>query len=85
MILFIVIPIINYSSTLDSIYVVIYSGYNYIVKTITEIINLIMQAIVPSLGNAINKESKEDSYQIFEEQNSLFAFFAMFFSVCVLL
>ncbi len=71
------------SSTLDSIYVVIYSGYNYIVKTITEIINLIMQAIVPSLGNAINKESKEDSYQIFEEQNSLFAFFAMFFSVCV--
>lgn len=73
------------STFLNSYFVVVYSGYNYIITVLNEIMNIITESVVPSLGNAINKESTEKSYEIFEEQNSLFAFFAMLFSSCTII
>lgn len=71
------------STFLNSASVVIYASYNYIVAALNEILNIITESITPSLGNAINKETTDTSYEIFEEQNSLFSFFAMFFTSCM--
>ena len=77
------IDILIISTYLDPVFVVIYSSYNYIIRFIAELLGMIAQAIVASLGNAINKLKLEESRLVFEKLNTGFAAFAMFCTMCV--
>ncbi len=76
------IDILIISTYLEPIYVVIYSGYNYIIKTLSEILGMISQSIVASLGNAINKLKTEENKIVFEKLNCAYASLAMFCTIC---
>lgn len=64
--------IILLSAFLNSTMVTIYASYNYIVKTLTDIIQMCATAATPSFGNVMVIESEETRLSIFEEINSIF-------------
>jgi O-antigen/teichoic acid export membrane protein len=73
--------IILLSSFLSTTVVTIYSSYNYIVKTLTDIIQMCATAATPSFGNAMVTESEERRLAIFEEINSVFILAAGILSI----
>lgn len=73
--------IILLSAFLNSTMVTIYASYNYIVKTLTDIIQMCATAATPSFGNVMVTESKETRLSIFEEINSIFILVAGVLSV----
>lgn len=76
------IDILLISSKLSSFNVTVYSSYNYICRYINDIVYMFGNSIMASLGNVLYGESKEKSYDIFEELNSFFMFIASFCSIC---
>lgn len=73
--------IILISTFINPLYVIIYTSYSYITKFITDTVYIIATAITPSYANALLKESKEKSYYIFTELNTLFLFLASFCTI----
>lgn len=69
------------SAFLTSAVVTIYSSYNYIVKTITDIIEMCAAAATPSFGNVMVSENYEKRVEIYEEINSIFILAASIVSV----
>ena len=60
------------------------SNYNMIITTITTVITLIINAVIPSLGNLIAKKGKDSCYRIFKSYR-LITFFLYGFSSIALL
>lgn len=73
--------IILISTFINPLSVIIYTSYSYITKFITDTIYVIASAITPSYANALIKENKEQSYNIFSELNILFLFIACFCTI----
>lgn len=71
------------SSFLNTTIVTIYSSYNYIVKTINDIIQMCVTAATPSFGNVMVVESDENKLCIFEEINSMFILAASILSIVI--
>lgn len=71
------------SAFLTPLKVTIYSSYNYILKFITDIISLIVNAMSASLGNVMHKENDKNKLDIFEELNAMFMFAAIFFTIII--
>ena len=67
------------SAFLNPTLVIVYTSYNYITKYIDDITFMMMSSVQPSLGNALYKENKSDSYNILNQINVLFFFIA---SIC---
>lgn len=73
--------IILISTFISPLYVIIYTSYSYITKFITDTIYIVASAITPSYANAMLKEEKDKSYNIFLELNTLFLFMASFCTI----
>ena len=79
------IDLLIISSFLDPAFVVMYSGYNYIVKTLADVLGMISQAIGASLGNAINELENKENRVVFEKLNCAHAAFSMFCTICFII
>ncbi len=77
--------IILISTFINPIGVVIYSAYNYISKSLIDVVVMFGNALSPSFGNVLFKENKQIQYETFEELNILFYFIGGFVSVLFLL
>lgn len=69
------------SSFLNSTIVTIYASYNYIVKTINDLIQMCANAATPSFGNVMVVDTENKKLAIFEEINSIFILTASVLSV----
>lgn len=77
--------IILISAFIKPIEVVIYASYNYLSKTLVDVIDMFCNALSPSFGNVLFKENKEVQYETFNELNTLFYFISGFASIMFLL
>ena len=69
------------STFIDPLAVTIYSSYNYITRFLMETMSIVAGAVVPSYANVLNGESKEKSFNVFQELSILFLFIASFVSI----
>lgn len=75
--------IIITSSFLTPLLVTIYSSYNYLTKYLTDMTDMVGNAITPSFGNSIYKDEKQNMIRIFEQINITFLYIAAFASSMV--
>lgn len=79
------VDILLISAKMEPLYVTAYSSYNYLTRYINDVIYMLGNSLMASLGNVIYKESNETSRKIFEELLSFFMFLGCFFSINMLM
>lgn len=63
----------------------IYNGYYYVVSALMGFLSVIHQALIPSIGNSIVKESKEKNYNDFCKFHFMYLWIVSWCSVCMLI
>lgn len=66
--------IIILSITQNPLIVTIYSSYNYIIKSLSEVVYLLTTSISSSVGNVFYKENENKKIEIFEKVNMIFLY-----------
>lgn len=62
----------------------LYNNYYMIISSLFGILAVIMNAIIPSVGNAINTKSLDENYDDFKKFNFIYIWIISWFSVCLL-
>lgn len=63
----------------------IYNGYYYVISALMGFMSVIQQALIPSVGNSIVKESKEKNYNDFCRFHFMYLWIVSWCSVCMLI
>lgn len=61
----------------------IYNGYYYVIGSLMNIMGIIQQALIPSVGNSIVKESKEKNYSDFQKFHFMYLWIVSWCCVCL--
>lgn len=62
----------------------IYNNYYMVITAIFGILSVVMNSIIPSIGNAINEKSIEDNYMDFRKFNFVYYWIVTWFASCMI-
>ena len=61
----------------------IYNGYYYVIQALMAILGIILQSLIPSVGNSIIKEDKEKNYSDFNLFHFIYVWITIWFCACM--